>query len=230
MNTYGIDVSHWSGKLDYAGIVKNGYGTKRLPPVFNFIKATEGTWFKDSLYQYHLEESKKAGILTGAYHYYREGYSPSNQGKLFAKVYNDNGGTDMPPVLDVEKINNSKLTPSAIHDCLNEIEEKTGRKPIIYTGFYVWRDMLKGSSFGKNYPLWIATYGNAPMIPPPWISWTFWQFSDAKGDENWYNGDVESLKKFCGISQEDKPWYDGLTMEQKVNLLLDAHPELEGRP
>jgi lysozyme len=213
--TYGIDVSHWTGQINYADIMTNGYGSKNLIPAFNFAKASEGKGNRDSLYSYHIAESRKVGLLTGAYHYYREAYDPSVQGKLFAQIWNDNGGTDLPPCLDVEIINNAKLTPKKVADCINEIEEHTKRKCMIYTGYYVWRDKMNAASFGKNYPLWIATYADAPKIPSPWTDWKFWQWSDSAGDENWFNGSLSYLRSFCGLSTNvetpasvETPWAD----------------------
>lgn len=227
---YGIDVSHWTDKLDYDKLMVNGYGTLNKIPAFNFAKATEGRYFKDNLYKYHIENSKRVGILTGAYHYYREGQSPSLQGREFAQVYNDNGGTDLPPCIDVEVINNPSLSAKNVADCLNEIEEHTGRKCIIYTGYYVWRDKMKGASFGKDHPLWIATYAKEPMIPSPWTDWRFWQFSDSKGDENWFNGTLEDLYKLCGktapvIEQpvETALWYEGLSDHDRILELCKMH-------
>lgn len=225
--TYGIDVSHWTDKLDYDKLIINGYGTKKLVPVFNFAKATEGKSYKDTLYSYHITNSKRVGILTGAYMYYREQYKPQEQGKLFAQVYNDNGGTDLPPVIDVEIINNQKLTPSKVADCINEIVEHTGRQPIIYTGRYVWRDDMKGAKWGSKYKLWLADYTAPPDVPDPWTNWTFWQFSDSKGDENWYNGSLAQLKAEFGISTEstdlinnETPVSVEPTREERIDALI----------
>jgi lysozyme len=191
--TYGIDVSHWSGRLNYAKILASGYGKYQKIPVFNYIKASEGRLYRDNLYAYHLMASRQAGILTGAYHYYREIYDPVVQGRLFATIYNDNGATDLPPCLDVEIINNPYLSPARVLECALTIADYTGRKPIIYTGYYVWRDKMRSAAWGAGYPLWIADYTPPLTLPSPWTAWTFYQFSDSRGDENWFNGSRSDL-------------------------------------
>jgi hypothetical protein len=103
----------------------------------------------------------------------------------------------MPPILDVEKFFNPYLSAKNVWTCLYHIEKLFGRIPIIYTGYYVWRDMLKGPSWGAAYPLWIATYNPRPLIPYPWKNWTIWQYDDTYGDENWFNGDQNELDKLC---------------------------------
>lgn len=192
--TYGIDVSHWSGRLNYAKILSSGYGKYQKIPVFNYIKASEGRLYRDNLYAYHLMASRQAGILTGAYHYYREIYDPIVQGRWFASIYNDNGGTDLPPCLDVEIINNPYLSPARVLECARTIADYTCRKPIIYTGYYVWRDKMHSAAWSADYLLWIADYTPPLTLPSPWTRWTFYQFSDSKGDENWFNGSRADLE------------------------------------
>lgn len=126
--TYGIDVSHWSGRLNYAAIQTTGYGRFKKKPVFNYIKASEGRLYRDNLYPYHLMASRQAGIFTGAYHYYREIYDPVVQARWFVDYYNQNGGTDLPPCLDVEIINNAYLTPSRVLECLETIDPSADAK------------------------------------------------------------------------------------------------------
>lgn len=194
---YGIDVSHWSGKLNYVTLLACGYGKCKQIPAFNYIKASEGRLYKDNMYSYHLVESHRVGLLTGAYHYYREVFDPVAQGRLFASIYNDNGGTDLPPCVDVEVINNPYLSPAKVLECILTIQDYTGRKPIIYTGYYVWRDKMWGAAWGREYLLWMADYTPPINIPLPWVGWTLYQFSDSKGDENWFNGTLADLKLMC---------------------------------
>ncbi len=59
----GIDVSHYSGTVDWTKVKEGGY-------VFAFAKATEGMDDNDPMFAAHWPAMKKAGILRGAYHFY----------------------------------------------------------------------------------------------------------------------------------------------------------------
>jgi GH25 family lysozyme M1 (1,4-beta-N-acetylmuramidase) len=231
---YFIDTSHWDDKVDYPTVMKSGYGTKKLIPVANYIKATDGSTYVDNLYVHHLTESRKVNLATGAFHYYIDTDDPIVQATHFSQVYLANGGTDLPPCLDVETIDNPKLTASKVLICLQTIEKLTGRKPIIYTGFYVWRDMVGSPTWSTNYLLWLASYNpiNLVQVPKPWVKWSMWQFSDSQGDEDYYDGTIEDLKQLCGSYWTTQPsekinWYDGLSLEDKVNILCKNHPDIK---
>lgn len=183
------DYSHWSE-------VRN-YDVEALKIRAAYAKATEGDWFHDSLYGKHMWNFEERGVPSGAYHYYREGYDPKKQAWLFWQLAKTRT-MRLPPALDIESINNKRLDAGNIYRCLKEIEQMFGRKPIVYTGFFVWRDMMKSPTWSTDYLLWLATYNKMPMIPKPWTGWTIWQFNDAFGDENWFNGGDAELQKFMG--------------------------------
>ena len=60
----GIDVSHYQGNIDWAQVRNAGY-------TFAFVKATEGTRFKDSYFIKNMNNGKANGVLMGAYHFAR---------------------------------------------------------------------------------------------------------------------------------------------------------------
>jgi hypothetical protein len=85
------------------------------------------------------------------------------------------------------------------------VEAGTGKRPIIYTGFYVWRDQIGDPDFSE-YPLWIAAYVNrCPDISDHWNRWTFWQTSDSgripgidgNVDTDLFNGDLAALQRLA---------------------------------
>jgi len=69
---------------------------------------------------------------------------------------------------------------------------------MIYGGPSFLSDLALPGTF-KAYPLWIAHYGVAtPRIPQPWTNWTFWQSSDASGqDLDLFSGSADDLKKLA---------------------------------
>ena len=91
-------------------------------------------------------------------------------------------GSTFHPVLDFEE--NGGLAPGNVaqwaRNWLQEVERLTGRTPIIYTGYYFWRDSVGGPTDFGRYPLWVASWTNAAapaLIPSSWSTWTFWQWT-----------------------------------------------------
>ena len=80
------------------------------------------------------------------------------------------------------------------------MEEKYGRKPIIYTYYHYYKDYLRGEF--DDYPLWLANYNDVlePSVQDPWKMWQFTEKGivdgiNTKVDLNVYNGSFSSFKK-----------------------------------
>src|SRR5262249_54534243 len=71
----GIDATH-ADVVDWKQCKVHGV-------VFAFVKATEGTSFKDPAFRENWSAMREAGIIRGAYHYMRGGNAES-QAKIFA--------------------------------------------------------------------------------------------------------------------------------------------------
>lgn len=120
---------------------------------------------------------------------------------------------DLPPVLDIEEARSKagqdewkgfpieQRTPLALQ-WLQEIEEKLGRKPLIYTRSGFVRNCFGDPGQLTQYLLWIAHYTSAPQpsVPIGWAAWTFWQYSES-GKVAGINGNVD-LDKFNGSIAE----------------------------
>lgn len=196
---HGIDVSYYQGKIDWQKVKEmNDDGVKVS---FAFIKATEGVMLVDRYFQRNWREAPKAGIVCGAYHFFRPKKSGRWQAKFFLQTVDVEKG-DLPPVVDVEELNG--VSPSRMREELKEyiryIEKKTGVKPIIYTGLSFYKDYLAGHFDG--YPLWIAHYYKAKLSISEKTRWHFWQHSDKAKvngisyivDFNAFNGDSTEFK------------------------------------
>jgi hypothetical protein len=84
---------------------------------------------------------------------------------------------------------------------LEETERLTGRTPIVYTGFYFFRDQAGNPAKLGRFALWEAWYTNAaapPQIPSVFKGWTFWQYSSS-GRVPGITGNVDMNKFCCGI-------------------------------
>lgn len=120
---------------------------------------------------------------------------------------------------------------SEILEWLGIIEAACGKKPVIYTSQNYIKYGLKMSAFSPllKYPLWIAEYRTPPTGTPyihPWKEWAFWQWGtppvglisgveSKEVDSNFFNGTVEDLRKFCGITEKPPE----LTLEQRVERI-----------
>jgi lysozyme len=190
--TQGIDVSHYQGTVNWAAVRQAGCS-------FAFIKATDGLTVVDPMFQQNWTQAQQAGLLRGAYHFFRANDDPQDQANFFCTTVGSPG--ELPPVLDVEinsGVSNSQVI-SGIEIWLQAVESWAGCRPILYTSPGFW-DSLGTSSFGA-YPLWVAEYGvSAPKIPSGWESWTFWQYSQG-GSISGISGNVD-LDYFSGTLED----------------------------
>lgn len=211
----GIDVSYWDAGIDWPKVRATGQR-------FVVAKATEGITYKDPTFDDNWLGAKSAGLLRGAYHFFRCNVDAKKQADYFidyVKTVKDNG--ELPPVLDLETndgISKEKIVP-AVKIWLDRVEAAFGKKPIIYSGQYFLQDYLVQPGGGppawaKDYPLWLAQYPNQyvdgmkPALPRGWFAWTIWQYSDkgvvnginASVDMNVFNGTLEELYRFAGAN------------------------------
>lgn len=208
----GIDVSYWNAGIDWPKVRAAGQR-------YVFAKATEGEVYADPTFDDNWRGAKTAGLLRGAYHFFRANVDPKKQATKFidyVKSMNDNG--ELPPVLDLETHDGQakdKIIARA-KTWLDLVEAAFNKKPIIYSGQYFLQDYFSEVGGGppawaKEYPLWLAQYPNVyidgaqPTLPRGWFKWTFWQYSDkgrvnginAKVDMNVFNGSLEDLYRFA---------------------------------
>jgi GH25 family lysozyme M1 (1,4-beta-N-acetylmuramidase) len=214
----GIDTSHYQHApvLDWTKV--KGDGVK-----FAFLKATEGSTFKDPYFTSDWAQTKANGIYRGAYHFARPSVgTAAKQAAYFASVIGPQTGRGtLPPVLDLEAtggLSKSKLI-NWTSNFLQETERLTGRVPIVYVSPAFWEYWLGNSTAFHHYPLWIANYGvSSPRVPGGWPAWTFWQTNSTgkiKGisgrvDSDLFNGDMTGLQKLA-LDYEPRPTLLSLT-------------------
>lgn len=79
----GFDISHYQGTVDFESAYNDG-GLR-----FVFIKATQGTTYKDPDFSSHYEGATNAGFIRGGYHFADGTESASAQAQFF---YENGGG------------------------------------------------------------------------------------------------------------------------------------------
>jgi lysozyme len=207
----GIDVSQWNGLIDWNKAATTGYK-------FFILKCSEGETLRDSRFASNYAELKRLGLNGSAYHFYRFFSDPIKQAQNFlAGNFDFKDGKSLPPIIDIEwqdstgatnaKIIAERATHVAnIKTWLNQLENATGRKPMIYTQKSFWDDIVGAPTGFDAYPLWVVDYNlnhTTPVMPSGWTQWTLWQYSSnsiVKGingntDMNRFNGSLNAFKK-----------------------------------
>ena len=72
----GIDVSYWDSGIDWPKVRATGQR-------FVFAKATEGDSYADPTFDDNWRGAKTAGLLRGAYHFFRSNLDPKKQANKF---------------------------------------------------------------------------------------------------------------------------------------------------
>jgi GH25 family lysozyme M1 (1,4-beta-N-acetylmuramidase) len=204
----GIDVSHWQGSINWTSVKGAGID-------FAYVKATEGTTYKDTGFNANYTNSYNAGLIRGAYHFARPNLS---NGATQAGYFASNGGgwskdgKTLPGVLDIEHNPYGAMcyglsTTSMrtwINDFYNTYKARTTRDVVIYTTASWWNTCTGNwTGMSTKSPLWIAHWGvTSPTIPSGFPTWTIWQYtatgrvSGVAGDvdRNKFNGDMTRLQ------------------------------------
>jgi lysozyme len=199
-SVHGIDVSYYQGKIDWRRV--KAMHEDGVHITFAFIKATEGLLQVDPYFQRNWREAPKAGIVCGAYHYFRPKLSGKWQAVFFLQNVRTERG-DLPMAVDVEELNGvqPEKMRTELKAFLKQVETKSKIKPIIYSGLKFYQDNLQG--YFDDYNLWIAHYYQPELDIPRTTKWKFWQHSDKakvngtyhSTDFNVFNGDSAAFSR-----------------------------------
>jgi len=193
----GIDVSYYQAEIDWDKVKAAGRD-------FAFIRVSDGTKFEDPRFEANWSGARDAGVVRGAYQYFRPSEDPVAQANVLVAKMGTLAPDDLPPVLDVEITEglSSLRLQQKVHTWLLTVEAATGRKPIVYTMAGMSGSL--GTQF-TAYPLWVANWGvKCPRMPSKWSGWKFWQGSDRgtvagiheKVDTDVFNGTMTDLQAF----------------------------------
>src|SRR5262245_21275523 len=202
--TLGMDVSSHQGAVNWSTAKANGAR-------FAYVKATEGTTYRNPQFAQQYNGSFNVGMIRDAYHFALPDRSTGAvQGNFFVDHGSgwSNDGKTLPPAIDLEynpygascygKSHSAMI--AWIRDIANTVRGRTGRDPVFYTSSSWWT-LCTGNSAGfSNNPLWIPRYGSSVgTLPASWTFQTIWQFSDSgifPGDQNRFNGAFDRLQAF----------------------------------
>ncbi len=164
--TYGIDVSHHQGSIDWRRVAADGI-------TFAYIKATEGGDLVDHRFDANWFGADAAGIPRGAYHFFTLCVPGAVQAQNFLNAVPSDPSA-LPPAVDLELTGNCAARPSPtrvraeLTDFLDAVESATGRTALLYVR----------SDFESEYqvivpmhrPLWVAMFLRRPSG-----TWHIWQ-------------------------------------------------------
>lgn len=195
----GFDVSEYQGKIQWEAL---GKVEGQYPLDFVFVRSTAGKDKTDLRFDANWEGAKKAGLLRGAYHYYRPNENSLEQAANFI-VHTPLRKGDLPPVLDIEQMPENQSMDRlklGLQKWLDAVEKHYGVQPIIYTGEKYYDAFLKEEF--SQYTFWIANYNF--FVEEIDSGWMFWQFTESgeiagvpgKVDLNVFNGPKERLEYF----------------------------------
>lgn len=186
----GIDVSSHNGTINLDAAASDGIE-------FIFIKASEGSEHKDTNFNINYDKARKAGLKTGAYHYFRFDKDGVKQARNFLEALNHRH-LDLGIAIDVEEAGNAhgvdttdvKRRLRDMVDYLNLL----GHRVMLYTNRDGYYDYIAEEFQGS--PLWICSFNRVPIN----ADWTFWQY-DHHGRVKGIKGDVD-LNAYVGSRKD----------------------------
>lgn len=184
----GVDVSEYQGEIDWEVLAPQSID-------FAFIKATEGSSYTDSCFEYNIQNALQTDLKIGAYHFFSYDSSGKTQAENFINVVGSNDSL-LPPVVDVEFYGDYVKNPANKDDAVKELadmlsilEEYYGKRPIIYATNKAYK-MYISDTF-SDYDIWIRDVVKSPSLGDG-KEWKFWQYS-AKGKMEGYNGEEKFI-------------------------------------
>ncbi|MET0790037.1 MAG: glycoside hydrolase family 25 protein [Polyangiaceae bacterium] len=161
----GIDVSGYQPHINWPSVAAAGFG-------FAFIKATESTTLVDHLFADHWAQAKRAGMLRGAYHFFRPQQDAYAQAQHFLSQLGDRG--ELPPVLDVEVADGvaTEKIVNGVNEWVSAVRRGTA-KPLIYTSPSFWNTLPGTNRISAKADLWVAHWGAREPAANGWHNWTF---------------------------------------------------------
>ncbi|MEU8539002.1 lysozyme [Streptomyces sp. NPDC048717] len=201
--TEGVDVAGYQGNVDWPTLWNSGVR-------WTYVKATEGTYYKNPYFAQQYNGSYNVGMIRGSYHF---ATPDTTTGTVQADYFVNNGGgwskdgKTLPGALDIEwnpygdacygKTQSAMVT--WIRDFLNRYKARTGRDAVIYTATSWWTQCTGNyAGFATTNPLWVARYASdVGTLPAGWSYYTMWQYTSTGayvGDHSHFNGDLSRVQ------------------------------------
>lgn len=162
----GIDVSDWQGYIDYSLVKDSGIDVV-------FIKASQGSYWKDPYFEINYTNAKANGLKVGFYHFLTATNEEEAQqeARFFASVISGKQ-IDCRLVMDYETFQGADIdTINQISNVfLETVESLTGKQMMIYSDLYNASNVF-GEDLSSRYPLWLAYYGDSNFLNDITTNW-----------------------------------------------------------
>ena len=185
----GLDVSNWQGNIDYAQVKAAGIDVV-------YIKASEGTTYKDPYFERNYANAKANGLKVGFYHFVTATnvQAARNQAQFFASVIS--GKTpDCKLAMDFEQFRGG-ISVNEINEIskvfLETVQQLTGKEILIYSNLNDAQRVFS-RELANQYPLWVAYWGSESGLlnsASNWQNWEGWQYT-SRGIVAGVNGYVD---------------------------------------
>ena len=168
----GIDVSRHQGPIRWSLVPHDEVQ-------FVYIKATEGSDYRDARFAENWKGSATSGLRRGAYHFFTLKTPGLQQAANFTSVVPKESAA-LPPAIDLEFGGNSSARPPVqdfqreLNLFITAIRSFYGREPVLYTTSDFKNHYLAGIPIPR---LWIRSVITTPRLPKG-ENWLFWQFSE----------------------------------------------------
>jgi GH25 family lysozyme M1 (1,4-beta-N-acetylmuramidase) len=169
----GVDVSTYQGTVDWASVHGSGRD-------FAFARVSDGTTTPDDTFATNWAAIKAAGMVRGAYQFFRASQDPTAQANLLLAAVGTFAAGDLPPVADVEVLDGESgaTLVANLATWVSVIKAKTGRTPMIYASPGFWDALPSTGQFSSELS-WVANWDvSCPDTSTPWTTWSFWQTAD----------------------------------------------------
>ena len=181
-----IDVSTWSGSIDWKKVYDSGIRYAMLRSGFGVENPNQA----DNKFQKNIKNALGAGIKCGVYHYsYAQSVAEAKFEADFCLKIIKGHKLDLPVAFDIEDSSQTHLSKDALTNIVIAFCDKiksAGYTPMLYCNAiwledYLYKDILTG-----KYDLWLSHFGASL----PNINCTIWQYSD-KGRVSGIAGEVD---------------------------------------
>ena len=188
----GADISRWNVITDWPALARDMR--------FLFVRATMGASGVDSKFTQYWGAAKGAGVAwLGVYHLFIKEDDPTRQADNLLRVTGGDLG-NLPVVVDVELRQTAgeavapglrKMVAERLRFLAEELAQRTGRPPIIYTSKYMAGEMLGAffDAYSRFYGLFVADYSGPVNYPSGWKQHTFHQRGTFK--PTWATGPID---------------------------------------
>jgi lysozyme len=217
----GLDVSNYQGQFNWSSVSGLSFGIYRMTQGLGHNTNSpdpDAAWNNDQL--------KTHGLIRGSYHFFDPTLSGEQQAQYFMTERTKLGLEDTDMLwLDHETAGTSPAdTSAAAVAFMTELDNLAPHNP---RGVYTYISFATGGNCVglEKWPLWLAyPSSTAPVPPPTWAKWTFWQWGLRNGvDTDAFNGTVEDLQNWIASYATLAPQAYGAPPNTSLKTIAQQH-------